>query len=137
MFAGAVDGMTPRRDASGTVGEMRSARWREDVRPERPEPPPRRPSRLVVALTAVIAACLLLYGALTVLVASAWGPGNSDVIVSGGPELIPWFGLSGGGALAAAVGTALIVPRPGLARWVLLIAALSLAGWTVFLYHGT
>jgi len=97
---------------------------------------PRRPSRLATILVVVAAAFLLVYGVLTLLIASAWGPGNSDELVSGGSDLIPWFGLSFGGAAAARVGLAL-VPRPRLARWVLLVAAVSLAGWTAFLGVGT
>jgi hypothetical protein len=97
---------------------------------------PRRPSRWAMVAVAVAATCLLLYGLLTSLIASAWGPGNSDELVSGGTDLIPWFGLSLGGTLAALVGLAL-VPRPRLARWALLLATVSLAGWTVFLFVGT
>lgn len=62
---------------------------------------PPRPSRLATVLVAVAATCLTLYGLLTVVAASAWGPGNSDELVSGGADLIPWFGLSLGGTLAA------------------------------------
>jgi hypothetical protein len=90
---------------------------------------------VLVALAAVL---LELYGLLTLFVALAWGPGNSDEIVSGGSDLIPWFGLSLGRTIAAlgALG-GLLDQRPRLARWALLIAAASLAGWTLFLFVGT
>lgn len=87
-------------------------------------------------VTAVLGACLMLYGLLTVLVASAWGPGNSDELVSGGLDLIPWFGLSCGGTVAALL-SLWLVRRPRFARWALLIAAVSLGGWTVFAFAGT
>jgi hypothetical protein len=110
------------------------ANWqRVLVSPERPGLSQRaRPWawRLVVAFAGI---CLLLYGLLTMFVASAWGPGNSDELVTGGPELIPWYGLSTCGTLAALVGLAFI-PRPRSARWALLLAAISLAGWTAFLF---
>src|SRR5215212_8860360 len=64
------------------------------------------------ALVAVGGTLLLTYGMCTLFVAAAWGPGNSDELVSGGPELIPWYGLSGVGTLAAVVSLAL-VPRGG------------------------
>jgi hypothetical protein len=99
---------------------------------------PPRPPRLATVLVAVAATCLLLFGLLTLFVASAWGPGNSDELVSGGADLIPWFGLSSAGTLAALVALwGVLLPRPRVARWALLIAAVSLAGWTVFLFVGT
>jgi hypothetical protein len=94
---------------------------------------PRHRPRGPEVVTAVVGACLGLYGLLTTLVASAWGPGNSDELVSGGLELIPWYGLSCGGTVAAVLGLWLM-KRPRLARWALLVAAVSLASWTVFAY---
>jgi hypothetical protein len=106
------------------------SRWPPPATPERPEGRARRASSLAGrVLVATGAGCLLLYGLLAVAIASAWGPGNSDELVTGGPALIPWYGLSTLGALAALAGLAL-VRRPGSARWALLLAALSLAGWT-------
>jgi hypothetical protein len=91
----------------------------------------------MTALLALAAVGLLMYGVLTMLVASAWGPGNSDELVSGGPGLIPWFGLSTVGTVAALVGLALAFgQRPRLAAWSLLIAVVALAGWTGFLFFG-
>jgi hypothetical protein len=97
---------------------------------------PRRPSRWAMVAVAAGATCLILYGLLASLIASAWGPGNSDELVSGGTDLIPWFGLSLGGTVAALVGLAL-VRRPRLARWALVIATVCLGSWTVFLFVGT
>lgn len=104
----------------------------------RPTPTPTRgarghPSRTARVLVALAGAVLFIYGGLTLFVASAWGPGNSDELVSGGPELVPWYGLSSVGTLAAVVALAL-TPWPRRARWALLTAAASLAAWTTFLF---
>lgn len=64
-------------------------------------------------------------------IAFLFGPGNSDEIVSGGIEVVPWYGLSTLGAAAAAVGWTLVGHhRSG--RWPLSASALSLMAWTVF-----
>jgi hypothetical protein len=91
------------------------------------------PSRSARVLVALAGAVLFVYGSLTVFVASAWGPGNSDELVSGGPELVPWYGLSSLGTVAAVVALAL-TPWPRRARWALLTATVSLAAWTAFLF---
>jgi len=55
---------------------------------------------------AVLAAAFIFCGLFQLLIAQIMGPGNSDELVSGGPVLIPWFGLpilaigSAGAALA-------------------------------------
>jgi hypothetical protein len=87
-------------------------------------------SRVLVALAGAV---LFIYGSVTVFFASAWGPGNSDELVSGGPELVPWYGLSGLGTLAAVVALAL-TPWPRHALWALLTATASLGAWTVFVF---
>ena len=52
--------------------------------------------------------------------------------------MIPWFGLSSGGAVAALGALwAVLLRRPRWARSALPLAAVSLAGWTVFLFVGT
>jgi hypothetical protein len=96
------------------------------------------PSRPYVATMVVVAASVLsLYGLLSVFVALVWGPGNSDELVSGGVDLIPWFGLSFGGAIAALGALwGVLVRRPRWARPALLVAAASLAGWPLFLLVG-
>jgi hypothetical protein len=99
---------------------------------------PPRSSRWATVLVAVAAIFLVLYGLLTVFVASAWGPGNSDELVSGGSDLVPWFGLSLGGTVAALGALwGVFWRRLRFARWTLLVAAVSLAGWTIFLFVGT
>jgi hypothetical protein len=99
---------------------------------------PPRQSRLATVLVAVAAILLVLYGVLTLLAASAWGPGNSDELVSGGSDLIPWFGLSLGGTVAAlGAFSGVLLRRSRLARWALLISAVSLAAWTIFLFVET
>jgi hypothetical protein len=121
--------------AAGYRRCVRSA-GRDVVRPERPGLP--RRSRLATVVVAVAAILLAVYGLLALVVASAWGPGNSDELVSGGAGLIPWVGLSLGGAVAALGALwGVLVARPLVARWALLIAAVSLAGWTLFLFVGT
>ena len=102
--------------------------------PEYPEPRSSPPSGVARALAALSGSCLLLYGLLTLLVASAWGPGNSDELVSGGPKLIPWYGLPAAGTLAAVVALVLL-PRPRSSIWALVVAALSLGAWTAFLFQ--
>jgi len=101
--------------------------------PERPKPRPRSPSRRTRALVLLGGGCLLAYGGLTAFVASAWGPGNSDEAVSGGPELVPWFGLPLAGT-AAAVAALWLAPQPRSAIWALLVAGLSLGAWTAFAF---
>jgi hypothetical protein len=100
--------------------------------PERPMRQTQAGSRLGRLILGLVGACLLGYGALALIVASAWGPGNSDELVSGGPELIPWYGLSSLGTLAA-VGALALLHRPRSAAWALGIAAASLAAWTATL----
>jgi len=102
--------------------------------PEYPEPRSSPPSRVPRAFVALIGSFLLLYGLLTVLIASAWGPGNSDELVSGGPRLIPWHGLPATGTLAAAAAL-MLMRRPRSSIWALLVAALSLGAWTAFVFH--
>jgi uncharacterized BrkB/YihY/UPF0761 family membrane protein len=105
--------------------------------PERPGAP-RRPHLLARVGIAFAGICILLYGLLATFVAQVWGPGNSDELVSGGPGLIPWFGLSFGGTFAALAGLAMMLRRRRRpAARALLGAGLCLAGWTVFLYVGT
>jgi hypothetical protein len=81
----------------------------------------------------VIAALLLIYGLAAVLFASAWGPGNSDEIVSGGVAQVPWFGLPLVGAFAAMAG--LVYSRNPPRAWTACVVATAcLAAWTVFLF---
>jgi hypothetical protein len=100
---------------------------------ERPESRASPPSLLARSLIVVGGGCLVVYGVLSVAAASLWGPGNSDELVSGGAELVPWFGLPIAGT-AAAVVALWLVPRPRSATWALLVAALSLAAWTAFVF---
>jgi hypothetical protein len=101
--------------------------------PERPTPRQRPPSRRTRALVLVGGGSLLAYALLTAFVAAAWGPGNSDEAVSGGPELVPWFGLPITGT-AAALAALWLVSTPRSAIWALLVAALSLGAWTTFVF---
>jgi hypothetical protein len=91
------------------------------------------PSRSGRTLVAVGGAVLSIYGSLTMFVAFAWGPGNSDEMVSGGLALVPWYGLSTAGTIAA-VATLGNLPWPRRARWALLVATVCLAAWTAFLF---
>jgi len=67
------------------------------------------------------------------LFASAWGPGNSDEIVSGGVAQVPWFGLPVVGAFAAMAGL-VYLRNPPRAWTACVVAAACLAAWTVFLF---
>jgi hypothetical protein len=108
------------------------------LNPTRPEHPVReQPPRAAWVLVGLAGVLILLYGLLTLFVASAWGPGNSDEIVSGGPALITWYGLSALGTFAALATLALLVLKH--LEWAfgaLLLAIVSLTGWTVFLAAG-
>src|SRR5215216_4418985 len=90
MFPLDWDGYGRGGGGGGYLRCVRSAGRHALGRPERPRMP-RRPSRLATILVVVAAAFLLVYGVLTRLIASAWGPGNSDELVSGGSDLIPWL----------------------------------------------
>jgi len=89
--------------------------------------------KAAATLTGVI---LLLVGLLALFVASAWGPGNSDELVSGGAAVVPWFLLPAIGTCAAVtvlvraiiggtVGAALLVAAGSLAAWVAMVFIVS------------
>jgi hypothetical protein len=80
-----------------------------------------------------VAVLLLLYGLLTLFVASAWGPGNSDELVTGGITVVPWFGLPIAGTAAAATSLARVT-RPRTASTASALAAVCLLAWTAFLF---
>jgi len=84
-----------------------------------------------VAGRVVVATLLLLYDLLALFVASAWGPGNSDELVTGGIELIPWYGLPVI-AFVACVTSLACVSWPRVSRRAAAIAAASLIAWTAF-----
>jgi hypothetical protein len=81
----------------------------------------------------VVAVLLFLYGLLALFVASAWGPGNSDELVTGGIAVVPWFGLPIVGTAAAAA-SLIRVTRPRTASTTSALAAVCLLAWTAFVF---
>ena len=131
--SGCSEGCVPRRVHEGRRSYGGSVnRTSRDGSSARPEPPRPvlRPSRAARALGLLGGTLALLYGGLSLFIALVFGPDSTHNAVSGGVELVPWYGLSAVGTLAA-VGALVMNERPRQARWAILLAFVSLAGWTV------
>jgi ABC-type taurine transport system ATPase subunit len=79
---------------------------------------------------AVLGVTFVVFGLFELSIAQIMGPGNSDELVTGGPVLIPWFGLP---AVAIGLGGVAVACRRRLrlAHRALGLAAACLAAWLV------
>ena len=89
-----------------------------------------RPASLLAVAVIVGGVALALVGIGALFIASAWGPGNSDETVSGGLELVPWYGLPTVAAVAA-VAAPVLSRRPALAGGLLALSAASTVVWVL------